>query len=73
MASDPVTVSAPTVCPTCSGEGWVWANPRPDLVVEVPCPVCACQMCGSAYDVLNGECGSCFDEADRYESRKADR
>ena len=66
-----VRVRAPEVCPTCGGDEWVSVL-RNDwgIYVDTPCPTCSCRVCGVATDVLNGECGQCFDRADRYESRK---
>jgi len=72
MASERVTVRGPEVCGRCGGDGWVVVILAEHLIVDAPCPGCSCCVCGTSIDVINGECGDCFDTDDARHSSLMD-
>jgi hypothetical protein len=65
-----MTVPMPEVCPRCDSEGWLEYGLT---VMPVLCPDCRCVICGQRAAAIDGECGECYDEADRYFARVGDR
>lgn len=69
-----MTAPAPSVCPTCDGDGYVemwgdWTSPH-NVIVTRPCPDCVC-ICGGP---LGHWCELLDDIAeDRMRVRRADR
>jgi hypothetical protein len=65
-----MTAPAPSVCPRCDSEGWLEYGLT---VVPVLCPDCNCAVCGRRTAAIAGECGLCWDAAERYYERVSDR
>jgi DNA repair exonuclease SbcCD ATPase subunit len=70
-----MTAPEPSVCRVCGGDGYVvvaHVSERMEYVRR--CRECPCVICGKdGGGAIGGECGQCWDQAERYLERVSDR
>lgn len=71
-----MTAPAPTTCQTCEGEGWldITEYAIDAAHVEIACPDCqhVCVICDQPRtDVIDGTCGTCWDDDERAARRRS--
>ena len=72
LAGNPaVTVPAPSVCPTCKGDGVLLGHVGALMQSERPCPRCSCEFCGQPTDTPP-ECRDCAVREDDIQRRRED-